>query len=150
MNSPPADLNLVFDAAALRERVVSVLSRRCGLETLLPQPGLPHGVRTSSVLLLLGETCTRGRRHSRGLRYPEQTLKGGQTARRPVLPWRSRRKTRPLSFQASVVSGFVSFQVAMLGRTENRSIRKMRNFSRCFMRQGYGRAGKKCASILSG
>lgn len=55
MNSPPADLNLVFDAAALRERVVSVLSKRCGLETLFHNQDCRYGVRTSSVLLLLGE-----------------------------------------------------------------------------------------------
>jgi len=54
VNAPPADLNLVFDAAALRERVVSVLSRHCGPEALSPNPDC-SGVRTSSVLLLLGE-----------------------------------------------------------------------------------------------
>ncbi|MGA2224196.1 MAG: CoA pyrophosphatase [Syntrophobacteraceae bacterium] len=56
MNAPPADLNLVFDAAALRERAMSVLSRHCGPETL-SHPDC-SGVRTSSVLLLLGEIVT--------------------------------------------------------------------------------------------
>ena len=55
MNGPPADLNLVFDSAALRERVVSVLSRRCGHETLSRAPDC-SGVRISSVLFLLAET----------------------------------------------------------------------------------------------
>ncbi len=55
MNAPPADLNLVFDAAALRERVISVLSKRCGPETFSPDSDC-SGVRTSSVLLLLAET----------------------------------------------------------------------------------------------
>jgi 8-oxo-dGTP pyrophosphatase MutT (NUDIX family) len=55
VNGPPADLNLVFDAAALRERVMSVLSRHCGPETLSPGSDC-SGVRTSSVLLLLAET----------------------------------------------------------------------------------------------
>jgi len=54
MISPPADLNLVFDAAALRERVISVLSKRCGMETLFQNEDCRYGVRTSSVLLLLG------------------------------------------------------------------------------------------------
>ena len=54
MNGPPADLNLVFDAAALRERVMSVLSRHCGPETLFRDSDC-SGARTSSVLLLLGE-----------------------------------------------------------------------------------------------
>jgi 8-oxo-dGTP pyrophosphatase MutT (NUDIX family) len=54
MNSPPADLNLVLDAAALRERVISVLSKRCGMETLFQNEDCRYGVRTSSVLLLLG------------------------------------------------------------------------------------------------
>jgi len=54
MNSPPADLNLVFDAAALRERVISVLSKLGGMETLFQNEDCRYGVRTSSVLLLLG------------------------------------------------------------------------------------------------
>ncbi len=55
MNSPPTDLNLVFEAAALRERVTSVLSKRCGIEALFHNEDCRYGVRTSSVLLLLGE-----------------------------------------------------------------------------------------------
>jgi 8-oxo-dGTP pyrophosphatase MutT (NUDIX family) len=54
MNSLPADLNLVFDAPALQERVISVLSKRCGMETLFQEENCCYGVRTSSVLLLLG------------------------------------------------------------------------------------------------
>ncbi len=54
MNIPPADLDLVFDAAALRKRVVSVLSEFCGMETLFQNEDCQYGVRTSSVLLLLG------------------------------------------------------------------------------------------------
>jgi 8-oxo-dGTP pyrophosphatase MutT (NUDIX family) len=54
MNSTPADLNLVFDAAALQERVISVLSEHCGMETLFQNEDCRYGVRTSSVLLLLG------------------------------------------------------------------------------------------------
>jgi 8-oxo-dGTP pyrophosphatase MutT (NUDIX family) len=54
VNSPPIDLNLVFDAATLRERVIGALSKRCTLETLFRDGGC-RGVRTSSVLLLLGE-----------------------------------------------------------------------------------------------
>jgi 8-oxo-dGTP pyrophosphatase MutT (NUDIX family) len=54
MNNPP-DLNLVFDTAALRERVISVLSKNCGVETLFHNEDCGYGVRTSSVLLLLGE-----------------------------------------------------------------------------------------------
>ncbi|HYA42864.1 MAG TPA: CoA pyrophosphatase [Syntrophobacteraceae bacterium] len=54
MNSPPADLNLVFDAAALRERVLSVLSKFGGMETLFQNEDCRYGVPTSSVLLLLG------------------------------------------------------------------------------------------------
>jgi len=54
MNSPPADLNLVLDAAALQERVISVLSERCGMETFFQNEDCPYGVHTSSVLLLLG------------------------------------------------------------------------------------------------
>jgi 8-oxo-dGTP pyrophosphatase MutT (NUDIX family) len=54
MSSPPADLNLVFDAAALRERAIGALSKRCGMETLFQNEDCRYGVRTSSVLLLLG------------------------------------------------------------------------------------------------
>ncbi len=54
MNIPPAYLDLVFDAAALRKRVVSVLSEFCGMETLFQNEDCQYGVRTSSVLLLLG------------------------------------------------------------------------------------------------
>ena len=54
MNRPP-DLNLVFDAPALRERVIGVLSNSCGIEALFHNEDCRYGVRTSSVLLLLGE-----------------------------------------------------------------------------------------------
>ena len=54
MNSPPNDLNLVFNAAALRERVIGTLSQRCSLETLFRDTKC-RGIRTSSVLLLLEE-----------------------------------------------------------------------------------------------
>ena len=50
----PNDLSLVFNAAALRERVISTLSQRCSLETLFHDTEC-RAVRTSSVLLLLGE-----------------------------------------------------------------------------------------------
>ncbi len=57
MSCPPEDLHLVFDAAALRRRVISELSGRCSLDTLFHDTGCPS-VRTSSVLLLLGEKVT--------------------------------------------------------------------------------------------
>lgn len=59
MNNPP-DLNLVYDAAALRERVIGVLSKRCRTETLFHNADCRYGVRTSSVLLLLGEISGEG------------------------------------------------------------------------------------------
>ena len=46
---------MVFDAAALRERVIGVLSKQCGQEAFLHDGYGPHGARTSSVLLLLAE-----------------------------------------------------------------------------------------------
>ncbi|MGA3112854.1 MAG: CoA pyrophosphatase [Syntrophobacteraceae bacterium] len=54
MNSLSAGLNLVFDAPDFRERVISVLSERCCAETLFENEDCRYGVRTSSVLLLLG------------------------------------------------------------------------------------------------
>ena len=56
MNSPPKDLSLIFNAGALRERVIGTLSERCSLETLF-QDKESRGIRTSSVLLLLGENA---------------------------------------------------------------------------------------------
>ena len=123
MNSPPADLNLVFDAAALRERVMSVLSRRCGLETLSRDADC-SGVRTSSVLLLLGETvpeeggipevCIILNKRSKEVKQPgDLCCPGG------AIEKFDRFLSRLLSFQR-----FVSFKVALLGRTENRATRK--------------------------
>jgi len=54
VNSSPADLKLLFDAAALRERVISVLSTNCSLEGLSPKSDC-KGARASCVLLLLAE-----------------------------------------------------------------------------------------------
>ena len=54
MNSPPNDLNLLFNAPALRQRVISALSQRCSLETLYRDTEC-RDIRTSSVLLLIGE-----------------------------------------------------------------------------------------------
>ncbi|MGD0398673.1 MAG: CoA pyrophosphatase [Syntrophobacteraceae bacterium] len=54
MNSTPDNLNLIFDAPALRERVISLLSKRCGTESLFQNEDCRYGERTSSVLLLLG------------------------------------------------------------------------------------------------
>jgi len=56
VNSPPADPDLVFDAAALRERVISVLSTRGNLENVFRNIDCT-GARTSSVLLLLAQTA---------------------------------------------------------------------------------------------
>ncbi len=58
MNSTPDNLNLIFDAPALRERVTSLLSKRCGTESLFQNEDCRYGVRTSSVLLLLGWLST--------------------------------------------------------------------------------------------
>ncbi|MGO9416624.1 MAG: NUDIX hydrolase [Syntrophobacteraceae bacterium] len=58
MNSTPDNLNLIFDAPALRERVISLLSKRCGTESLFQNEDCRYGVRTSSVLLLLGWLST--------------------------------------------------------------------------------------------
>lgn len=55
MNGDLAGLDLVFDAAALRRRVLDVLSRECGNDFLLPDGDCDDDDRTSSVLLLLGE-----------------------------------------------------------------------------------------------
>jgi 8-oxo-dGTP pyrophosphatase MutT (NUDIX family) len=53
MNNPPTDL--VINAAGLRKRVIDALSDGCGLEALLYNEDCLDSVRTSSVLLLLGE-----------------------------------------------------------------------------------------------
>jgi 8-oxo-dGTP pyrophosphatase MutT (NUDIX family) len=58
MNSTPDNLNLIFDAPALRERVISLLSKRCGTESLFQNEDCRYGERTSSVLLLLGWLST--------------------------------------------------------------------------------------------
>ena len=49
-------MNLIFNAGALRKRVIGTLSDRCSLETLFHDSEC-RGVRTSSVLLLLGENA---------------------------------------------------------------------------------------------
>ncbi|MFZ2448829.1 MAG: CoA pyrophosphatase [Syntrophobacteraceae bacterium] len=56
---PAAKLRMLGDTRALREHVVDVLSSRCGLETLFQNDDCTLGVRTSSVLLLLGEQAPR-------------------------------------------------------------------------------------------
>jgi hypothetical protein len=56
VNRSPEDLRLVFDAAALRERVISELSGRCSLKMLFHNTGCPTA-GISSVLLLLGENA---------------------------------------------------------------------------------------------
>lgn len=50
-----SDLKLVYQPSALQERIISALSTRCGLESLFRDDQCGYDVRTSSVLLLLGE-----------------------------------------------------------------------------------------------
>ena len=124
MNSLPADLNLVFDAAALRERVISVLSKRCGLETLFQNEDCRYGVRTSSVLLLLGEllseeggipeTCVILNKRSKEIKQPgDLCCPGGAIEKLDHF------LARLLSFQ-----GFKPFEMALLERTENKTAGK--------------------------
>jgi 8-oxo-dGTP pyrophosphatase MutT (NUDIX family) len=54
VKTTPNHLELVFNAAALRDRVIDTLSQHCSLETLFSDTEC-RPVRTSSVLLLLGE-----------------------------------------------------------------------------------------------
>ncbi len=123
MNCPPADLHLVFDAVALRERVVSALSHRCTLETLFHDAGC-QAVRTSSVLLLLGENV------------PEQ---GGVAEACIILNKRSKNVTQPgdlccpggavekidhflarfLSFRGSLLSKWPCWKELKTGEPEN-------------------------------
>jgi hypothetical protein len=55
VKSKPADLSLINNPPVLREHVIQVLSSRCGMESLFKNPECDADVRTSSVLLLLGE-----------------------------------------------------------------------------------------------
>ncbi|MCE5332982.1 MAG: CoA pyrophosphatase [Desulfobacteraceae bacterium] len=55
MNNPPACLNLIYDPSALQQRAIDRLANRCGLETLFREEDCGGDVRTSSVLLLLGD-----------------------------------------------------------------------------------------------
>ncbi len=55
MNGALADIDMVFDAAALSRRVREVLSKEYGRDFLSPNGDCSDGDRTSSVLLLLGE-----------------------------------------------------------------------------------------------
>jgi 8-oxo-dGTP pyrophosphatase MutT (NUDIX family) len=55
MNSQPPHLDLIFDAAALRSRVIGALSKNCGIDALSYERNCGYDARTSSVLLLLGE-----------------------------------------------------------------------------------------------
>ncbi len=55
MEIEPADFDLTFNPAALQERVVRRLSNLCGIASLFRNEECQRGVRTSSVLLLLGE-----------------------------------------------------------------------------------------------
>ena len=124
MNSPPADLNLVFDAAALRERVVSVLSKRCGLETLSAHPGLPLWRTHSSVLLLLGEhvpeeggipeACVILNKRSKEVRQPgDLCCPGGAVEKVDHF------LARLLSFQGSILSRWPCWDELKTGEPEN-------------------------------
>jgi 8-oxo-dGTP pyrophosphatase MutT (NUDIX family) len=63
MNVRSSDLDILYDSAALRERVAGVLSEHCGLEAFSHSDDCGRDVRTSSVLLLLGEhLCEKGGR----------------------------------------------------------------------------------------
>ncbi len=59
MNRAPANLDMVFDAPALRRRVMDVLAKECGHNFFAPGSECDGTGLTSSVLLLLGEFSPR-------------------------------------------------------------------------------------------
>jgi len=123
VNRPSNDLNLVFNGAALRERVINTLAQRCSLETLFRDTDRGN-VRTSSVLLLLGENvpdrggipeaCIILNKRSKNVTQPgDLCCPGGATEKS------DRFLARFLSFRWSILSKWPCWRELKTGEPEN-------------------------------